>query len=285
MSVRGVLFPGLVLALAFAGCGGDGETSGGDRPPNVLLITIETLRADHVSSYGYERRTTPNLDLLASQGARFETAIAQAPFTLPSIASVMSGRTPTRHGVRNHPASLPEEVETLAARFSAAGYRTVAHFSNGYLRSELGLTRGFDVATHHGSDEDTVAAAVGALSTPGDDRPLFLFVNLMSAHSPYVVANEVPWSAAAAGALDAPWAAPYRIDSGGFKGLITSSRPAVGGPTLEVGYTNGEAPIPPDGLQALQTIYDGELTRLDRALRELIIGWNGAGLGAVEVLK
>ena len=193
MSVRGfvdfVLW-GLVLGLALAGCGGDGETNGGERPPNVLLITIETLRADHVSSYGYGRRTTPNLDLLASQGARFETAIAQAPFTLPSIASVMSGRNPTRHGVRNHPASLPAEIETLAERFSAAGYETVAMTRHTWLRRKSGLDQGFDAYHNNkfsaGLDARSLSlAAVDFLAGRDPEKPFFLWLHFLDPHLPY----------------------------------------------------------------------------------------------------
>ena len=110
----------LVAALHFFSCGNDSKAPSPAAPKkaNVLLVTIETLRSDHVGIYGYSRNTTPNLDRLARQGARFRTAIAQAPFTLPSIASLMTGLTPPLHGVRNHPATLRPEIETLAERNS-----------------------------------------------------------------------------------------------------------------------------------------------------------------------
>ncbi|HEY7696768.1 MAG TPA: sulfatase-like hydrolase/transferase, partial [Vicinamibacteria bacterium] len=107
--------------------------------PNVLLITIETLRADHVGSHGYRRVTTPNLDHLARQGASFANAVAQAPFTLPSIASILTGRTPPAHGVRNHPAVLSNSIETLAERFQKSGYRTAAMTRHTWLRNKSGL--------------------------------------------------------------------------------------------------------------------------------------------------
>ena len=188
MSARAAVFLGLTLALA--GCERD---AGGalDQPrPNVLLITIETLRADHVSSYGYERRTTPNLDLLAVQGARFETVIAQAPFTLPSIASVMTGRTPTRHRVRNHPATLPEEIETIAERFSEAGYQTLAMTRHTWLRRKSGLDQGFD--TYHnnkfaaGLDARSLSlSAVDFLEARDPERPFFLWLHFLDPHLPY----------------------------------------------------------------------------------------------------
>ena len=86
------------------------------RRPNLLLISIETFRADRLRANGYRRRTTPNLDRLAREGVNFRQAIAQAPFTLPSLATVMTGLTPPLHGVRNHPATLSPELTTLAER-------------------------------------------------------------------------------------------------------------------------------------------------------------------------
>ncbi len=158
--------------------------------PNVLLITVETLRSDHVSSYGYERRTTPNLDLLARQGARFDTVIAQAPFTLPSVASLMTGLTPPRHGVRNHPATLASEIVTLAERFQAAGYQTVAMTRHTWLRRKSGLDQGFDEYHNNkfaaGLDARSLSlAGVDFLEARDPERPFFLWMHFLDPHLPY----------------------------------------------------------------------------------------------------
>lgn len=156
----------------------------------MLLVTIETLRADHLSSYGYGRRTSPNFDRLARQGARFETVVAQAPFTLPSLASLMTGLTPPSHGVRNHPATLAPEIETLAERFQRAGYRTVAMTRHTWLRNRSGLDQGFEEYHNNkfaaGLDARSLSlAAVDWLERRDPDRPFFLWLHFLDPHLPY----------------------------------------------------------------------------------------------------
>ena len=90
--------------------------------PNVLLVTIDTLRADRLGCYGYTRAATPVLDGLAARGARFRTAIAHAPLTAPSHASILTGRTPLGHGVRDNGAYvLPAGVRSVAEDLGARG--------------------------------------------------------------------------------------------------------------------------------------------------------------------
>ena len=156
----------------------------------MLLVTVETLRADHLRSYGYGRTTSPNFDRLGRQGARFETVIAQAPFTLPSIASIMTGLTPPAHGVRNHPATLAQDVETIAERFRDAGYRTAAMTRHTWLRSRSGLDQGFDEYDNNkfaaGLDARSLSlAAVEWLERREPDRPFFLWLHFLDPHLPY----------------------------------------------------------------------------------------------------
>ncbi len=158
--------------------------------PNVVLITIETLRADHVGAYGYARNTTPNLDRLAARGARFDNTVAQAPFTLPSIASLMTGQYPPGHGVRNHPAILAAEVETLAERFQADGYQTAAMTRHTWLRRKSGLDQGFDEYHNNkfsaGLDARSLSlAAVDWLEARDPERPFFLWMHFLDPHLPY----------------------------------------------------------------------------------------------------
>lgn len=124
--------------------------------PNVLLVTIDTLRADRLGSYGARFDATPSLDRLAARGARFATAIAHAPLTAPSHASILTGLLPPHHGVReNGSFVLPAGLPTLAERFAAGGYRTAAFVSGFPLDHRFGLARGFvhyDDQLPHGSD-------------------------------------------------------------------------------------------------------------------------------------
>lgn len=172
-------------------------------PPNVIVITIDTLRADHLGSYGDRDAATPTLDALARRGVRFADAVAHAPLTLPSHASLFTGLTPARHGIRNNPEFvLDDSVPTLAERFRAAGYETAAFVSGFPLSRRFGLARGFDVyddqfprgdarsdAAYTERRADATVAAVSAWlarrTTDASTKPYLLWVHLFDPHRPY----------------------------------------------------------------------------------------------------
>jgi arylsulfatase A-like enzyme len=115
-------------------------------PPNILLITLDTTRADRLGAYGYRLASTARLDRLATEGVVFERAVAAAPITLPAHASLMTGSYPFVHGVRNNGNfSLRETLPTLATTLHDRGYRTGAFVSAFVLDRRYGLGRGFDV--------------------------------------------------------------------------------------------------------------------------------------------
>lgn len=168
--------------------------------PSVVLITLDTTRADRLGSYGYAAANTPNLDRLAALGARFNHAVSPAPLTLPAHATLMTGRNPYGHGVRNNGHFvLGTELPTLAARFAAAGYDTAAFVSAFVLDRQFGLARGF---AHYDDALDppsgpsgslelerrgdrTVRAAGAWLAARPVGRPYFLWLHLYDAHDPY----------------------------------------------------------------------------------------------------
>lgn len=166
---------------------------------NVLLVTIDTLRADRLGCYGYAGAATPVLDALAARGVRFATAIAHVPLTTPSHASILTGLTPLRHGVRdNGDFVLPDRIPTLAEAFHDAGYRTAAFVSGFPLDRRFGLARGFDTYDDHlphGEDRrrsayverpaDQTTAAVRSWLEGGTPSPWFLWVHYFDPHSPY----------------------------------------------------------------------------------------------------
>jgi arylsulfatase A-like enzyme/thioredoxin-like negative regulator of GroEL len=116
------------------------------RPVNVLLITLDTTRADHIGAYGYAKARTPAIDALAAKGVRFAHAQSPVPLTLPAHASIMTGTYPTFHGLRNNGSYfLPPQAETLAETLKSRGYRTAAFVSSFILDSRFGLDQGFDV--------------------------------------------------------------------------------------------------------------------------------------------
>ena len=116
------------------------------RFPDILLILLDATRADHLSCYGYSRRTTPNLDRIAGEGVLYENAISASCWTLESLASILTGRFPSEHGAHWGNQSLGPALETLPAFLREAGYRTVCLSNNPcFLHRQSGLERGFEV--------------------------------------------------------------------------------------------------------------------------------------------
>ncbi len=131
---------GVVVAAHCLGCAPDTQR------PNLLLVTLDTTRADRLGCYGREGAATPNLDGLAADGALFEQAIAVAPVTLPSHVSLLTGQYPPRHGVRmNGDFRLPEGDTTLAEHLGARGYATAAIVGAYVLSADFGIAQGFPV--------------------------------------------------------------------------------------------------------------------------------------------
>ncbi|MDH5671988.1 MAG: sulfatase-like hydrolase/transferase [Myxococcales bacterium] len=182
--------------------GGGRATAGTTGPaapharPNVVLISIDTCRADHLGCYGFDRPTSPNIDALAAQAVRFERAISTAPTTLPAHASMMTGLLPIAHGSRANGQTLAADYDTLAERLAAAGYETAAFVSAFVLQRQFGLAQGFatyDDVTHRAGARDymdqrdcaaTSEHALGWLRQERE-RPFFLFVHFFDPHGDY----------------------------------------------------------------------------------------------------
>ena len=195
-----------VVLSALAGCRADARgrapAASATGPPSIVLVSIDTLRADHVGAYGAKTGATPNLDALAADGVLFENALTPVPITLPAHTSMLTGLLPHRHGVRDNGLyRLPADVPTLAAVLAAAGYDTAAVVGAAVLDREYGLGRGF------GRYDDQVggpggltiperkAAAVtdAALAAAAGLRPpFFLFVHYYDPHAAYNPPS--PWA-------------------------------------------------------------------------------------------
>lgn len=195
MRVVWVLTAGVALASQF-GCARQqaGASAAGF---NLLLVTVDTVRADHVGAYGDRTAETPNLDRLAAEGVRFAVAESPVPLTLPAHATILSGLLPPRHGVRNNGAErFPVGPATLATQFAAAGYRTGAFIGAFVLDRRFGLGQGFDrydddIPRERVADLDAerpgrvvVDRALAWLSEKSE-KPFFAWVHLYDAHAPY----------------------------------------------------------------------------------------------------
>lgn len=170
------------------------------RPFNVLLITLDTTRADRLGCYGYSHARTPVLDRLAQQGVLFERAYAPVPLTLPSHASMLTGLYPPEHGLHNNgQAALPQGLPTLATQLLAAGYETGAFVAAFVLDRKFGLQRGFQTYDDDLSQADpslhghhqyragslVIDAALNWLR-PRTQQPFFCWVHLFDPHYPYL---------------------------------------------------------------------------------------------------
>ncbi|MEW6744262.1 MAG: sulfatase-like hydrolase/transferase [Planctomycetota bacterium] len=185
--------PRLAFFLVLAGVLSCGRSPTPPRP-SLLLITVDTARADAYGCYG-GRAATPVTDGLASEGIQFLQAIAPVPITHPSHASLLTGLYPQRHGIRdNGMFRLSSELDTLAERLRVAGYRTSAFVSSVVLDSRYGLDQGFetyddailpDVNPDERRGDLTVNAAIAYLDTLAAGAPLFMWVHLFDPHHPY----------------------------------------------------------------------------------------------------
>ena len=203
---------GLLWALGTTGCGGSQDPeptwSGGPRPPDVVLILLDTLRADALSVYGNDRETAPFLASLAEAGTVFETAYSVSTWTAPSTASLLTGVYPDRHGVTRgffaqfregepvSPEALEEmellaissEIPTLAERFQELGYDTYGLASNVNIGPEMEFERGFDRFERHDMQEARFLRKV-LLSWKAEmdesDAPRFVYLHFNDVHKPY----------------------------------------------------------------------------------------------------
>ena len=194
--------PGLIglACVLLAACGSEA-------PPDVLVIVMDTVRADHLSCYGYARPTSPNLDALAARADRYTEARSTAPWTLPSHASLFTGKFPHEHGVDGREAGgqraheLPDEEVTLAEALARLGYRTGAFAANrAHVNPRSGLDQGFEtfenprVRAPELSRQALAWLDEGGAANGG--KPVFLFLNYMDAHRKYNVEPLAPERAA-----------------------------------------------------------------------------------------
>jgi len=238
--------------------------------PDVVIVVIDTLRADHLSLYGHDRPTSPRLDALAAEGLWFERAYAQSGWTLASFASLLTGLYPHQHLV-SRDGCLPDRFGrmapatlTVAEALKQRGYATAAWMNNTFLAPEFGLQDGFDVYSYNGATNvehrtgsQTVAEGLAWLDKLPEAQPSFLLLHFMEPHLDY---------------------APPTALHGTF---ATAERPAeLAYPKNPNPFTmlqQGQLQLDDAGQSYLKALYDEEILAADRALGELIDGLKSRG--------
>jgi len=263
-------------------------TSRSASPPDLLLLLVDTLRADHLGCYGYRAsaETSPTLDSLATSGVLFERAYAQWTRTAPSHATLFSGRYPHQHGLIANGQRLPERLPLLAESLSEAGYRSVAFLSNPFLGRRYGFDRGFDLFV-----EASDLALAGSPPAAWLRRlPLIRLLDRLRDEEP-VTAMAIEWlQRHPRGAGDAPRALvvqwvdphmPYRPP----RRLLRHFAPApyqgeLRGTRAQIDAIN-EGRLALDDADAAHMVarYDAEIRHVDDAIGRLLAAWRRAASG------
>lgn len=245
----------------------------GYRGANVLLISIDTLRADRLSVYGYERPTSPNLERFASEGIVFDRFYYNGGGTLPSHMTMMTSLYPGTHGL--HPSrtkSLEPERVTLAEVFQTAGYATAGFADVGYMQAKWGFDQGFDLYDDRGHKfAGILPRARGWLEaqrarTP--EQPFFLFLHTYDVHSnsrrlPYECPGDYPFRYTGG---------PHPRFDGCRGGRCASDFLAHANVALRAGRLAPDELLTPDELAFVSALYDGCINYVDDKIAE-ILGW------------
>jgi len=176
----------VATALGLSAAAKDDVSSVDPVPQNLILISIDTLRADRLGAYGYARATSPSLDALAKRGARVETVIAESSWTLPSHATMLSGLPPAVHGATQPDSKLSDDVPLLAEMLVAHGFRTFAWTGGVFVGRRHGLARGFESWDERGlAFAPALARALRRIGELDASERFFVFLHTYDVHCPY----------------------------------------------------------------------------------------------------
>lgn len=248
----------LPILLCCAACAGPSIEAG---PPNILLISIDALRADHLSCYGYDRHTSPVLDGLAAQGTRFSRAFVNTHGTPPSHTTLLSSLYQESHRVGIDSASaagrsIPSGVEMVQEIFAGAGWHTLAVTGGGFMSSKYGFSRGFEEYFDRARTIDQGAKILSKHLRPllRDDRPVFAFLHTYQVHTPYAPPRR------------------FRRLFGEYRGTVDATSKAL----LEVHSTAARS-LTREDFEYLESLYDGEIRYTDEVIGRLLASLKAIG--------
>jgi arylsulfatase A-like enzyme len=236
---------------------------------NVLLVTIDTLRADHMGSYGYARDTSPAIDALAREGTLFEQAYTYWPKTRGSFVMILTGRHPSRNGYSKHHPLLAEFNPTLAEQLQGAGYATAAIVDNPNVAANLGYAQGFESYRETWEEpalasewDRTLAITDGGIAflrqAATRERPFLLWLHYVNPHAPYTP--------------PAPFDTRF-VDPGAREGRVLPVVPGFHGGIPKQWAVPGR-----DRLAWYVSQYDGEIAAVDAEVGRLLAALHGSGL-------
>lgn len=262
---------GLLAGGVALGFRAGGEAGGDPRRPDIVFILIDALRADHLSSYGYHRPTSPVIDGLAADGVLFRQAVASSTFTKTSIASLFTGRHPFQHGVyfgnlNDRPGRIASDVlaageETLAEALRDAGYLTTAWVQNTHLQWFMGFDQGFvDYRDQQGRAVRILDQVGPFLEGPGRRYPFFAYIHLIDLHDPYE--PEAPYNRLFGQGAGDPYAGVDLEEWGEYLRAVRK----------------GEVTPEPWRVERMAELYDGLIRYLDDQLGRLLDDLRAAGL-------
>ena len=251
-----------VLLLGVVACGSpDGGAARDPSRPDVVLIVIDTLRADHLGSYGYERDTSPRIDALARDGVRYTRAFSHAPWTTPAMAALMTSRYPSALGITNVQSPVPETVTLLPETLRDAGYRTGAFVSHSFVSKKWGFARGFDtfdesnVKGHLATTSPSLSnLAIEWLDENLGDDPVFLLIHYFDPHFGYLEQEEFAF-----GGRDPGYEGPVRSGS------------------LPSRFADAPESLSDADLRELRRLYDSEIALTDREIGRVLDALAAAG--------
>ena len=252
------------LGLLLGACGAGVKTTEDSAPrPHIFLISIDTLRQDHVGVYGYERDTTPVIDELARSSMVFERAYTTASYTLIAHMSMLTGLYPRQHGVLTPLGVLSEQVPTLAERLREVGYYTMGFHFPGWLDPNYGFGRGYDHYESPRTAEIAEQHLFAALDKAPKDKPLFCFVHLFDVHNVALVRRQ-----------EALYEPPAPFD----QWFVNDAHERIEGLKARWIWNKDGSGVSPSQHEAIVGMYDGGIRYVDTKLGEWIEEFRARGL-------